>query len=246
MTVRETAGRKVEAAGEKIAGTAPPLPAKAAKAPWWVVLLTFIGAAALIWVGVLVLREGHDMWVNPDPPEVSSAPTKVTSKVVKKPAQKGGNRKRKKPRSQIVARSTTKEWASQDGGRSEALALATLATGAALLLAGGFAARLTSIKLPGGVELVAAAAYNAGVEAGTVSTAQAAKVAKEGGKEDVLGDEKKLAEAGRKTLRIHFGSEAVTVADAIEATAPGGGRLHPLEGEGLQQAAVAAVDDVAE
>ena len=209
MSARQSIGNAFTGLGEKIKpDESPGSPVIPAKTPGWIVFLTFVGAAVLLTIGVLVLATGKDIWENPDPPETSLAPTKTVSKVVKKPGKKLGKKAAKKTgrtrgKAQIISREVTVERASQDGGRSETVAMATLATGAALLLAGGFAARLTKIKLPG-VEMDAAAAYSAGAADGTATTAKVAKVAKETGKEDVLEDEGKLAEAGTMALRTRI------------------------------------------
>src|ERR1700710_617153 len=56
------------------------------KTPKWVIVLTFIGAAVLLIVGVLVLLAGREMWQHPGSPQVSH-PTKATLEVVKMPVK---------------------------------------------------------------------------------------------------------------------------------------------------------------
>jgi len=219
------------------------------KPPFWVVALTWVGAIVLLVTGVLVLAAGRDTWNHPGSPQVSH-PTKATIEVVKAPVKvvkKHGATHRKLSTTKRVK---TVERASSSSGRSETLALATLATGAALLLAGGFAARLTSIKLPG-VEMNAAAisGYQAGVKAGSVAGARVAVAAKESGNEDVLEDKEKLVEATDITLRTGL-SEAHTNAAIVAALAAmmsvDPTTVTTADDQKLQDAAEAAVQKVSD
>jgi hypothetical protein len=225
MGARKAIGDAMVSLGEGIKPAEAESPLPPAKTPAWLVFLTFLGAIALLVVGTLVLVAGRDMWENPEPPTTSAQPTKVEKKVVKKPVKKGG-KKQGRGRPFVISRQVTIERASQDGGRSETVGLAILATGAALLLGGGFAARLTSIKLPG-VEMSAAAlsGFGAGVKAATETSAEVVAEAQKSGKQDVLEDKDKLAEA--TSLAMQQGRQGVLnellaamAASAAPATAP--------------------------
>ena len=196
------------------------------KTPKWVIVLTFIGAAVLLIVGVLVLLAGREMWQHPGSPQVSH-PTKATLEVVKMPVKVVKKHGQTHRRLGTVKRVKTVERLGQGGGRSEAVAMATLATGAALLLAGGFAARLTRIKLPG-VEMDATAAF----EAGSVAGAEVAKAAEAKGTSDVLQDKAKLVEAASIT----------GAAMGVKPAPP----LESIDDEKLQAAAEAAVQRVSD
>jgi hypothetical protein len=253
MGVRESIGKAVVGAGEKIKpGEKPPDPGAPTETPGWVIFLTFVGAAVLLTMGVLVFATGKDLWENPDPPKTSVAPTKVVLKVAKKPGAKLGKKARKKTgktrgKAQVIRREVTVEHASEGGGRSEAVALAALATGAALLLAGGFAARLTNIELPG-VKVSTASAYNAGVKVGTevgsVAGAQVAVAANESGNTALLEDKTKVVKAAKLTLNtgVDEGTMAAAAAAAIatEANPP----LEGIDDQKIQEAAQEAVRTV--
>ena len=246
MGARKAIGDVVVSLGEGIKPDETQPPVAPVKTPGWVAFLTILGAIVLMTLGALVLSAGRDMLEDPQRPTTSVQPTKVVKKVVKKPgkklskkaARKAGN-KRGAP--QIIRREVTIERASQDSGLSEAVALAILATGAALLLGGGFAARLTSIKLPG-VEMATVAAYNAGTADGVATTAKAATVAKQEGKEDVLTDEEKLVEAANLILRKRIQEGGMAGAAIAAATATVG----PGDGRKLREAAEEAVQEVSD
>jgi hypothetical protein len=202
------------------------------------VVLTCVGAAVLMIVGMLVLIAGWDMWQHPGHPQVSH-PTKVTFEVVKTPVKVVKKNNATHRKLSAVKRVKTVERLGQGGGRSETVALATLATGAALLLAGGFAARMTKIKLPG-VEMDAEtlSAYSA------VAGAQVADVAKEEGKQDILEDKAKLAEAAKITLLS--GLEGETQAAVAAAMGEPLRTVETIDEQKLQTAAEAAVQEVSE
>ncbi len=177
----------------------PPAQTIPAPAPGWVKALTWIGAIVLMVGGVLVLVGGRDLWINAKPAMVADPPTKKTTHTVKTAPKRSG--KSRKPAS--YTHDTTTERAVEDSSRSESLAIAILATGAGLLLAGGFAARITSVKLPG-VEVGVAAGYQAGVQQGVqqgaAGTAKIASIAHDIGRDDLLGDPTTLAEVSKETL----------------------------------------------
>jgi hypothetical protein len=244
---RKILGDAVVSLGEGIKPDESKPPVAPVKTPPWVVFLTIVGAVALLVLGALVLSAGRHIWENPDPPATSAKPTKFITKVVKKPGKKLSRKARRRTgrargKAQIVRREVTVERASEGGGRSETVALATLATGAALLLAGGFAARLTSIKLPG-VEMATVAAYNAGAVDGVVAAAKTATVAKETGKDDVLADEGKLVEAANLALRARIEEGGMAGGAVAAATTPATG---VGDGQKLREAAEAAVQEVSE
>lgn len=250
MGVRTSLSNSLSELAKRVApgkpASSPPVGEK--KAPGWVIGLTFIGAIVLMVMGVLVLTAGWHTWEHPNRPQVTH-PVKATYEVEKKPVKvvkKKGETRRK---FRIVKRVKTVERTSQAGGRSETLALAILATGAALLLAGGFAARLTRLKLPG-VELEAAlSAYGAGVEAGSVVGAHVFKAAQDSDTTDVLEDNAKLAEA--TTITVATGFDVGSRAAVAAATAAMMGvepvlTLEAIDDEKLQKAASAAVQTVSE
>lgn len=247
MSRRRANGEDADSS-KKTKPPAPPLPGTSEETPGWIVLLTFVGAAVLMTAGVLVLLAGWNSWEHPGGPQVGH-PTKATFEVVKKPVKVVRRHGETHRRFSAVKRVKTVERASQSGGRSETVALATLATGAALLLAGGFAARLTNIELPG-VKISATSAYNAGVKVGTevgsVAGAQVAAAAKESGNTDILEDKAKLARATEITLRegVEEGTlaAAAVAAMAAETTPP----LESIDDQKLQEAAEAAVREVSD
>jgi hypothetical protein len=210
--------------------------------PGWVVALTLLGATALLVVGLLVLIAGRDTWNHPGPLQVSH-PTKATFEVVKGPVKVVKRRGETHRKFSAVKRKKTVERASQGSGRSETVALATLATGAALLLAGGFAARLTSLKLPG-VEMTARAAYNAGARDSAASTAKVLAAAKESGVEDMLENEEKLTEAVNLTMRT--GIEAGSIAGPAVFAPSVMAQMETVNAEALREAAEEAVQKVAD
>jgi hypothetical protein len=108
----------------------------------------------------------------------------------------------------------TGKWPTSPATRNETLALALLATGAALLLAGAFAARITSIKLPGGAELAIAALQQSATVAGAALGAAAEKE----GKTEVLKDPEKLQLGVRKLIeRMDAPSPEATALRALGA-----------------------------
>jgi hypothetical protein len=241
MSVRESLSKSLTGLGKRVAPQQPAsLPAVAEKkTPGWIIVLTFIGATVLLIVGVLVLIAGREMWQHPGNPQVSH-PTKATFEVVKAPVKivkANGTTRRKLS---AVKRVKTVERLGQGGGRSETVALATLATGAALLLAGAFAARLTKIKLPG-VEMDAETLSTVSAVAG----AQVADAAKEEGREDVLKDKAKFAEATKITLLAGLEGQtrtAVAVAMGEEPLLA----VEMIDEEKMQKAAEVAVQKVSD
>lgn len=240
MSIRSSLSKSLAKLSKRVAPEeSPGLPPVATKkTPGWMIVLTFIGATVLMIVGTLVLIAGWNTWQHPGHPQVSH-PTKATFEVVKTPVKvikKSGATHRKLS---AVKRVRTVERLGQNGGRSETVALATLATGAALLLAGGFAARLTKIKFPG-VEMDAEtlSAYSA------VAGAQVADAAKEEGKQDILEDKAKFAEAAKITLLsgLEGGTQAAIAAAMGEPLAT----VETIDEQKLQTAAQAAVQKVSE
>jgi hypothetical protein len=199
VKIGEMIGTWLTKLGEAINGEKPEKPVPSSplrKTEPWVIVVTTVGAIVLLILGALTLKEGKEMWTDADSPVVVNPPTKELSKVIKKRTKNDVG----KPRTTIVRR--TAERKSQDGGRSTELAIAILATGAGLLLAGGLAARLSKLKLPG-VELEAA--YQAGAERGLEEAVKAgAKVnakAQEKGKQEILGNEEAFEKATIFTAR---------------------------------------------
>ena len=226
----------------------PAAPSSSEETPGWIVLLTFVGAAVLLTAGILVLLAGWHTWEHPGSPQVGH-PTKATFEVVRKPVKVVRRHGEMHRKFSAVKRVKTVERASQSGGRSETVALATLATGAALLLAGGFAARLTSLELPG-VKMSTKSAYNAGVKAGTevgsVAGARVATVAKESGNTDILEDKEKLARATKITLREGVEEGTMTAAAVAAMAAETAPPLEAIDDQKLQEAAEAAVKEVSD
>ena len=223
-------------------------PAGEKKLPPWAIVLTVIGAIVLLIVGALILVAGRDMWQHPGPPQVSH-PTKATYEVVKTPVKVVKRNGEVRRRLSASKRVRTVERMGQVSGRSDTVALAILATGAALLLAGGFAARLTRLKLPG-VEVDAAlSAFGSGVEVGSVAGAQVAKAAQDKKAPDVLEDKAKLAEAATITVASGFEGVRSAAITAARASAMGVEQIVTLEAiddEKLQKAAEAAVQTVSD
>ncbi|MDQ3724476.1 MAG: hypothetical protein M3335_01065 [Actinomycetota bacterium] len=228
---------------KKLGGESPPKPTPPAPAiplatPLWVKLMTILGAIVLAVAGFLVLGEGLDLWREGKPPQVSERPSEVTFTVPgeESPAasttgnqgtsgstgvgEPDGTAEPPVPTSAATpaksAEQITAKWPTSSAARSETLTLALLATGAGLLLAGAFASRVTSIKLPGGTELLVAAAFGAGKEEGgkegvekaSSTTAAVASQAQKENKSEVLENPEKLALGGKK------------LAEQMEAPAP--------------------------
>lgn len=244
MSIRGSLSKSLEALGKRVASgeSSSPDPVREEKIPGWVIALTCIGAVVLLIVGVLVLVAGRDMWQHPGKPQVSH-PIKATLEVVKAPVKvvkKNGATHRKLS---TIKRVKTVERLGRVGERSETVTLAILATGAALLLAGGFAARLTKLKLPG-VEMSAQTLSALREKAKRHVTDNAKKK----GKQDILQDNEKLDEAVDLTVLAGLEGKTRTAAAAAMGAIPPpqAAEALSLNEEKLQKAAEVAVQTVSE
>jgi hypothetical protein len=162
----------------------PSKPKELVPTPFWIKVMTWVGAVVLVVMGFLVLREGLSLWKDGAPPPVAERASEIT---LTKPAEEApaanqadAPKEKAAPNEQI-----TGKWPTSPSVRSETLSLALLGTGAALLLAGAFAARVTSIKLPGGAEMSMGAVY------GSAIAALSSQAQKEG-KPELAEDSEKL------------------------------------------------------
>lgn len=182
------------------------MPSDPAPTPKWVIVMTVAGAVLLSVIGLLVLLAGYGLWKDDAPPQVADRPSEISWTV---PSQEGAETepapadgKEAAPADQKEAEKQeasekaeashdqiTAKWPTGPSPRNEALALALLGTGAALLLAGAFAARITSIKLPGGAEFAIAALQQRKAIAAAALGAEAEKT----GRTEILKDSEMLS-----------------------------------------------------
>jgi hypothetical protein len=124
----------------------------------------------------------------------------------------------------------TGKWPTSPAPRSETLSLALLGTGAALLLAGAFAPRITSIKLPGGPELTMT----------EVAMALVSTQSLKDGKPEVAENPRKLLLGAR--MLIEQANVPVAQAETIRRMGPVGAEAMLLDAPDLEEQAKRVVE----